>query len=95
MFEKYQQFIGAMGFNSMPPEVLAVFLLITAWSLAWKGVALWKAGRNGHKFAFVVLLICNTLGVFEILYIFFYQRIYHLIAAFYKGVYNVFFGKKK
>lgn len=50
--------------------------LLTAliiWSLAWKGIALWKAGRNGQLPWFVVLLFINTLGLLEIIYIAFFQ----------------------
>lgn len=48
------------------------FLLIPFlfWSLFWKGWALWKAAKNDSKVWFVVLLLVNTLGILEILYIF-------------------------
>jgi len=44
------------------------------WSLAWKGIALWKAARAGSKKWFVALLIINTLGILEILYIFVFSK---------------------
>ena len=44
--------------------------LLVAWSIPWKGVALWKAARNSSKPWFIVLLLVNTLGILEILYIF-------------------------
>jgi hypothetical protein len=47
---------------------------ILSWVLAWKGVALWKAARNTNKKWFVVLLVANTLGILEMLYIFFYSK---------------------
>lgn len=40
------------------------------WITAWKGMALWKAARNSHKKWFVVLLVLNTLGILEMIYIF-------------------------
>lgn len=46
------------------------FVLLIAWTLAWKGWALWKAGRLNHKVWFIVLLLVNTLGILEIIYIF-------------------------
>lgn len=55
-------------------QLFAIFLLIVAWSMAWKGVALWKSARNGSKVWFVALLIVNTFGIFEILYIFVFSR---------------------
>lgn len=46
------------------------FILLMLWSLAWKGIALWKAGRLGQKVWFVILLVVNTVGILEIIYIF-------------------------
>jgi uncharacterized membrane protein YedE/YeeE len=40
------------------------------WSLVWKGLALWRAAKNNSKPWFVILLIFNTLGIFEIFYIY-------------------------
>ncbi|MFH0852382.1 MAG: DUF5652 family protein [bacterium] len=48
--------------------------LLLAWSVIWKGIALWKAARNGHKIWFFVLLILNTVGILEILYIFIWGK---------------------
>ncbi len=44
--------------------------ILTIWTLIWKGLALWKAGRLNHKIWFVVLLLVNTVGILEIIYIF-------------------------
>lgn len=49
-------------------------LLILAWTLPWKGVALWKAAKNHHKWWFVALLVMNTMAVLEIIYIFFFSK---------------------
>jgi hypothetical protein len=48
--------------------------LVVLWVLPWKGVALWRASRNGHKKWFIVLLVVNTLAVLEIAYIFFFSN---------------------
>ncbi len=47
-------------------------LLITlaVWSLFWKGLALWHAGRRGQPWWFVILLVLNTVGILEIVYLF-------------------------
>ena len=55
------------GFDGM---FLVLVLLLIAWSLTWKGLALWHAARLGHKAWFVALLVVNTLGILEIIYIF-------------------------
>ena len=51
-----------------------LLLLLIAWTLPWKGVALWKAAKNGHKKWFVALLILNTLAILEIIYIFYFSK---------------------
>jgi len=48
--------------------------LAVVWSLAWKGVALWRAARNSHLVWFIVLLIVNTLAILEIIYIFAFSQ---------------------
>ncbi len=51
-----------------------VFLILVLWSLVWKGIALWKAGRNNDPVWFIVMLVVNLLGVLEILYIFIFSK---------------------
>jgi hypothetical protein len=46
--------------------LLAIVMVL--WVLPWKGAALWRAARNGHKVWFVLLLILNTLGILDIVY---------------------------
>ncbi len=62
------------GFPNIFLFILAVSLAV-AWSMAWKGVALWRAGRNDHLAWFVCLFIFNTLGILEIVYIFAFSRV--------------------
>jgi methionyl-tRNA synthetase len=49
--------------------ILALVILV-AWSLAWKGIALWQAARLAHKWWFIAILLVSSLGVLEIIYIF-------------------------
>lgn len=48
--------------------------LLLLWSLVWKGIALWKAARNSAKVWYIVLLLLNTVGILEILYIFVFSK---------------------
>lgn len=50
------------------------FIVFVAWSLFWKGLALWRAVKNQSKVWFVVLMIVNTMGILEILYLFVFGR---------------------
>lgn len=51
-----------------------LFLLAILWTLAWKGVALWKAARNHQKGWYVAMLILQTLGILEIVYLLIFQK---------------------
>lgn len=53
---------------------LLMILILFIWSLIWKGIALWKAAKNGSKFWFIFFLIINTLGILEILYIYVFSK---------------------
>src|SRR3989344_8519684 len=55
--------------------ITTLLIIITAWSLVWKGIALWKSSKNNHLIWFVVLLVINTLGILEILYIYVFSKI--------------------
>ncbi len=61
--------LGMEQFINMPSGKLALMLIII-WSLIWKGFALWKAARVGSKPWFVIILVLNTLGILEIIYLF-------------------------
>ena len=46
-----------------------IVLILAVWTLYWKYRALWHAAKHDHKVWFVVLLLVNTLGILEILYL--------------------------
>jgi len=75
----------AKPFFITPPHLVGLFLtvfsIVLFWSLVWKGIALWKAARKGDKFWFVFLLLVNTVGIFEILYIYIFSEGRGLVAA--------------
>ncbi len=58
------------GFGIMIP----IMFLLAIWSLVWKGLALWKAARSGDRNWFIALLIINTAGILEILYIYVFSK---------------------
>lgn len=65
--------LGAMG-SGFSVFASFSFLVIIAWSLAWKGIALWKAARREDKWWFIALLLINTMGILEILYILIWNK---------------------
>jgi divalent metal cation (Fe/Co/Zn/Cd) transporter len=56
------------------PVYMSIYLAMVAWSIIWKGFALWKAAQNESKPWFIVMLVANTVGILEILYIFVFSK---------------------
>lgn len=57
---------------------LPLILLIAIFSfvivvIVLKGFALWYSARGGQKWWFIALLIINTLGILEIIYLLFFR----------------------
>lgn len=50
-------------------------VILSIWTLIWKGLALWKSAKLSQKIWFVILLVVNTLGILEILYLFVFSSI--------------------
>jgi len=61
-------------FQKLFAENQILFFIIIAWTLYWKGVALWKSARLGSQGWFIALLIINTIGILEILYIYVFSK---------------------
>ena len=79
MMNNYMGWEGHPGVFGVAGGLLAVgiglFLAaLIVWSLVWKGLALWKAARLGHKGWFVALLLLNTAGILDILYLYVFSR---------------------
>lgn len=60
--------------TGIEPIMLAWLVPLMIWSLIWKGLALWKCGRNNQLAWFIVLLVLNTAGILEIIYILRFQK---------------------
>ena len=57
--------------TTLAPGILAIAVV---WSLFWKGMALWTAAKNNQRNWFIALLVVNTLGVLEALYLLLWQK---------------------
>ena len=71
---KELQLIQLAHYFSTNPWLPVFFVALAIWTIAWKGTALWKAGRNNQPAWFVILLLVNTVGILEIVYIFFFSK---------------------
>jgi methionyl-tRNA synthetase len=53
---------------------LSLLIALAVWELVWKGLALWRAGKNKQLAWFVVMLVLNTAGILEIIYLVFFSH---------------------
>lgn len=53
---------------------MPLFLALIAWTMIWKGIALWKSGRNNQIAWFIVMFIVNSAGIIPIIYILWFQK---------------------
>lgn len=49
-----------------PALVIAIFI----WSMFWKLLALWRCVKNEQRYWFIGLMLLNTVGILEIVYLF-------------------------
>jgi hypothetical protein len=51
-----------------------ILLILFVWSMVAKGVALWRAANSKQRNWFVAILVLNTIGIVELLYLFKYAK---------------------
>lgn len=74
MMQNFSGWFG-MGMGGLSsPWFSPFFLIILVWALYWKGRALWSAARKGEKNWFIALLVINTVGILEILYLYVFNK---------------------
>lgn len=67
-----------MNFNQIiGVSFWGVMFLVAAWTLVWKGLSLWKSARLNDRNWFIALLILNTVGILDILYIYVFSKKKH------------------
>ncbi len=74
-------------FSTNIQTVQALFLanpilstVLVAWTILWKGIALWQSARLSHKRWFIVLLLLNTVGILDIIYLYFVAKKYTVVS---------------
>lgn len=67
--------LGIAGQLHITPSTLLVGIFaIIVWSICWKGISLWTAARRGEWIWFVLLLLINTVGILEMLYVYVFSK---------------------
>ncbi|MDP2665608.1 MAG: DUF5652 family protein [bacterium] len=64
----YSPFAPAL-FLALVPFILALAL----WTVVIKGYALWHAARGNQRGWFIALLVINTLGILEVVYLIWFR----------------------
>lgn len=64
-------------YSPFTPGFMSIFvpiiLIVVLWTIVLKGYALWNAARNGQKKWFISLLVINTVGILEIVYLIWFR----------------------
>ena len=71
-FDLYTQIANYL--NVSLTTAIIILTIVGIWSLVWKGFALWKSARKNSLIWFIILLIVNTIGILEILYIYIFSE---------------------
>lgn len=59
-----------MNYESLPGWAFPIIIVVAIWTIFWKGAALWHAARKNNQKWFYILLIFNSLGILEIIYLY-------------------------
>lgn len=64
-------------YSPFAPELLVaiipIIFAVALWTVVIKGFALWHAARNTQKWWFIALLVVNTLGILEVVYLIWFR----------------------
>ena len=63
-----------MAIENVVMTLIPIILVVGLFEAIMKGIALWKCGRNNQLVWFIVLLIFNTAGILEIVYLLAFQK---------------------
>jgi len=60
-----------MNFPPGIPQLSPIIIyLVFLWSIVWKGFALWRGAKYDQRNWFIAILVLNTAGILEIIYLF-------------------------
>jgi hypothetical protein len=74
LYETFEHYEAVLMQWMENPWFYVIVIPALIWSVAWKGLALWKAARNNQLRWFVAFLLVHTLGLLEIGYLRWGQR---------------------
>jgi hypothetical protein len=78
-----------------PSWAIGLSYVLLVWSYIWKGIALWRASKHGQRNWFIVMLVLNTVGILEIVYLFRFAKKRMTLKDLKALFQNTFFTKEK
>lgn len=63
---------GLFGVLGLGAGIIVALAIL--WMVIWKGFALWISAKEDKKWWFIALLVLNTVGILEIVYIFLFSQ---------------------
>ena len=61
--------------SNLPLWVVPLLIVLIVWELFWKSASMWHAARKKDLAWFFILLIFNTLGILDIIYLYGFEKI--------------------
>ncbi len=61
------------GLYEAPGTMIFGLVVVSIWTLIWKGFALWHSAKNEQKGWFIAILILNTMGLLPIIYLIWFK----------------------
>ena len=59
----------------LPAWVIPLLLVLVIWELFWKAASMWHAARKKDTVWFFILLIFNTVGILDLIYLFGFEKV--------------------
>lgn len=68
--------MGGYGWGmGLPLWMLSILPLLMLWSIVWKGIALWHSAQRKDSWWFIAMLVINSVGILEIVYLFGFAKL--------------------
>jgi len=62
--------MNSYDLSTLPSWVIPVMIVLAIWTIYWKGLSMWHAASKKDSTWFIILLVFNTLGILDMIYLF-------------------------
>lgn len=60
--------------NGLNDQTISLLILLVLVTLPLKIIGLWRSARNNQKWWFGAMVVLNTFGILELLYLFYFSK---------------------